>query len=836
MADFNPTSEWDSLGEVFYRKRELFRMNWLSDQIDLSRFIVAGAPFGGAIAMVRDDKKILRVKSGSLKPMVYIYSASGDRISSIKWDGGSVVQLGWSHDEELIIVVEDGSVLHYDIHGKFIRSQSLGEEVKASKILEAKIFRTFGGTGVAVLTTAYRYFVLSSINQDRLKRMADIPGIDCPPSSWTVIPDERSIKILVALGCDLFLVDGAQAQPRSPPMEKIPDAFTEMAISFDFNFLAMYGSNGTLWVGTSDLQSVFCECSTGTTQRPSQLAWCGGGAIVCHWEGILFMIGPNKDYVNYVTVGEACLISEPDGLRVVTNDLHEFVQKIPDVVQDVFAIGSDQPGAVLLDAFKEFERKSAKADEYIRIIRDNKTLVKAIHQCISAAGAELEPSYQRILLRASSFGKCFLDEFDSKPFVNMCQMLRVLNAIRDYRIAVPLTMAEFQKLSFPILVDRLILRRHFLLAMRICEYLNIRDMDGASRVLAHWACYKVEQRVIDDQELARQIYSKLRDAHGISYTDIAEKATECGRRSLAIELLNFEPNAKKQVPVLVKMNEMGLALQKAIESGDTELVYDVVLQLKESMQRDQFLMTIQQSPVAFDLYLQMCRSENKEELKGLYNMADMRVEEASVCVEMCLRSSDIHEKREHLEEARQLYGFAKRSFETKATEDELKLLEHQKMLEEKLGVKYVGLSLFDTIHLLLMRNSPFVEKLRSQFKVSDKRFSWLKIRALAAGKKYDELLMLAKSKKSPIGFEPFFQVVHDNGNGDIAAARRFIPLLPPEGRIRCLLALRDVLQAAAEAHALRDVGKLEQIMSKARNATEQQKVGALKAELLSKRK
>ena len=63
-----------------------------------------------------------------------------------------------------------------------------------------------------------------------------------------------------------------------------------------------------------------------------------------------------------------------------------------------------------------------------------------------------------------------------------------------------------------------------------------------------------------------------------------------------------------------------------------------------------------------------------------------------------------------------------------------------------------------------------MDKLKSQFKVSDKRLSrkinfnlfslrfvfrfwWLRIRALAAAKKYEELMTFAKSKKSPIGYE-----------------------------------------------------------------------------------
>jgi len=37
------------------------------------------------------------------------------------------------------------------------------------------------------------------------------------------------------------------------------------------------------------------------------------------------------------------------------------------------------------------------------------------------------------------------------------------------------------------------------------------------------------------------------------------------------QLLNFEPKASEQVPLLLKMNRDSIALTKAIESGDTDL-------------------------------------------------------------------------------------------------------------------------------------------------------------------------------------------------------------------------------------------------------------------------
>ena len=82
---------------------------------------------------------------------------------------------------------------------------------------------------------------------------------------------------------------------------------------------------------------------------------------------------------------------------------------------------------------------------------------------------------------------------------------------------------------------------------------------------------QVQQTNVDDEQVARTIAHKLGDTPGVSYSEIANRAIECGRVELAIRLLDFEPKAAEQVPLLMKMKRDELALSKAIESGDTDL-------------------------------------------------------------------------------------------------------------------------------------------------------------------------------------------------------------------------------------------------------------------------
>ncbi|XP_066266739.1 vacuolar protein sorting-associated protein 16 homolog isoform X3 [Branchiostoma lanceolatum] len=785
------TGDWNPLGQVFYRKQEIYSMGWRD--IDLDKFVVAAAPYGGPIALIRDETKLVRVQ-GSIRPVIYIYTSSGREISSIRWNSGHVIHLGWSCSEELLCVQEDGSVLVYDIFGQFKRTFSMGTEAKEMKVRDCRIFNSHQGTGLAVMTSTYRIFMVNNVDEPRIRRMADVPGLDAPPSSWVVISQDRQSRVLLARENDLYLLDhGGQYSRQLAPVSQQVEAYTEMAVSFNNKYLALFTNSGLLWIGSSDLERAYCEFDTKCPQRPKQLAWCGTGAIVGYWENILLMVGPGKDYVKYNVDSTVHLVPELDGLRILSNYIHEFLHKVPTVVECVFKIGSIEPGAMLYEASREFQNGSPKADEYIRMIQDR--LQAAVDQCIQAAGSEHEPTTQRMLLRAASFGKCFLSDMNPEPFVRMCRMLRVLNSVRDFTIGIPLSCAQLEQLSMPVLIDRLVLRRQYPLAIRVCQYLKMPDAEGVSRILAHWACYKVQQTHVDDELIARSINEKLRDAPGISYSEIAAKAAECGRTELAIRLLEYEPKSAEQVPLLMKMGRDQLALAKAVDSGDTDLVYTVVMHLKEKLTLGDFLMTIRNLPTAQSLYLQYCKEQNREMLQDLYYQEDNFQESANCRVMDSYNETRMDERIRALQQAQEAYTKARNDFAAKATEEQVRLLKYQMRLEEELKRPYLDLSLHDTISQLTTEgNHKLAEQLRKEFKVPDKRFWWLKIQALAEGSDWAELDRFAKSKKSPIGYEPFIDVCLKHQNR--YEANKYVGRIPDPGKVKAYIKIGNLEQAA----------------------------------------
>ncbi len=126
--------DWHPLGQILYRKWHVYDMSW-DPKIKLENFIVCGAPFGGPIAMMLDIKKAnLQPEMEIFHNKLLIKTSSGNHISTIDWDDKPIVGMGWSDQEHLITVLENGCVKLFDIHGKQLTHFSLLEHFSRSEV------------------------------------------------------------------------------------------------------------------------------------------------------------------------------------------------------------------------------------------------------------------------------------------------------------------------------------------------------------------------------------------------------------------------------------------------------------------------------------------------------------------------------------------------------------------------------------------------------------------------------------------------------------------------------------------------------------------------------
>lgn len=402
---------------------------------------------------------------------------------------------------------------------------------------------------------------------------------------------------------------------------------------------------------------------------------------------------------------------------------------------------------------EQLEKKSPKADENIRRIRSS--LPAAVDACIKAAGHEFDVYWQKRLLKAASFGKSVLELYNSDEFVEMTEKLRVLTAVRDYQIGLPISYEQYLRLTPGGLIERLISRHEYLLAIRVSEYLQI----PADRIYVHWACQKVRVSTVDDEAVCKRVVQRLEGMPGISFEVIAQTAYDEGRSHLATQLLNHEPRAGKQVRLLLKMEEDELALDKAIESGDDDLVNYVLLHLKSKLPLASFFRMINTRPMASALVETATRGEDTELLKDLYYQDDRPIDGSNVLLAEALREADPQRKTDKLHLASRLLSDSKDPtvvLHQKLISEASQLLKTQETLDKDLAdrTEYLGLSLNETVYRLIRTGyGKRAHKMQGEFKMLDKTYWWLRLRALVAKRDWGELEEIGKAKKSPIGWE-----------------------------------------------------------------------------------
>ena len=600
----------------------------------------------------------------------------------------------------------------------------------------------------------------------------------------------RTVEVFLSLNNTVFVVDPTTAEDRG--LDSGP--FQRISVSPNGKFAGLYTADNKLWVVTSDFQNKLSEYDSRSKEPPLDVQWCANSAVVLAWEDEIHVVGPNGAAVKYFFDDPVFLLPDLDGIRLLTKGTCDFLQRVPDATEEIFKPGSTSPAAVLLDALEELNNKSPKADDIIQLIKPN--LSEAVDLCIQAAGQEFDVKWQKVLLKAASFGKSTLELYDSDDFVEMTDTLRVLNAVRFYEIGLTLSYDQYLHLNPSRLIRRLLNRSQYLLAFRLADFLGL----SSDSVYMHWAGQKAKHASGDEQAISKSIVRKLQGRKGVSFEAIARAAWIEGRGRLATELLGHEPRAHKQIPLLMQMQEDELALDRAIEGGDTDLMFYVLLALKKKMALPAFFRLVCERSVALAVVQASAREDDTEFLKDLYYQDDRRLEGASILMLDSVQQSETQAKVDKLKNAENLLKDNSKefSFELKAIDEQTRLLKMQEAFDKDRprsraaatadarpsssaavqldSEPYTGQSLDRTLYNLLRTNQPKrAQRLIAEFKMPDRSTTWLRLRALIARRDWRELDEWTRSlKKAPVvGWEVFFDECLSAGNARLAAG--FIP-------------------------------------------------------------
>lgn len=680
-----------------------------------------------------------------------------------------------------------------------------------------------------------------------------------------------------------------------PPIDTVPyekGKVRILAVSHDGLHLAVYFQSGVLYLGQlksenrelamTKLCSVNLAGGQGQGPQgrarnggggafvPDSIAWCGSDSALCFSSLASQCLLVSKEGCLEATFlpGFVGAVSELDSARIFSTGCQERIQCVPDAARQVLAIGSVSPGAKLRLASEEFSAKSHRAQEHVKrlLVADNvaaetssggtTVMAAAVAQCIEAACFVSDPVYQKELLRAAQLGKAFLlnssyqavfgagcvrlaSAAAGDAFADACRTLRVLNTLKHYKVGMPLTIEEYRHLTPRAVVDRLLNRRLFPLADMICQWLGFPDRTGRSRVLAHWACYKVGTDLAagssgggvgGQQDLlfggdgggrvglgaaspaaaataaalaAAAIRSKIGNNPHISYSDMAHKAEKAGKRDLAVKLLEYETSVAKQVPLLLKLNQENQALTRALASGDRDLVYSVIVELRKKLPSTDFHMLVRKFPLAKTLYEAYCRTlgDSNGALLDWYIQEDDFGAQAALAFQRTMSSDTARPETRiaHLISVQELFIKAKNSASSSSStsaassststtgigngdsyaalvEEQIRLLRCQTNLESKLpGKTFVGSSLVQTIGDLVLHDElKLAEKVRADFKLDERRFMWIKLDTWARLHRWEDLKKYVKiTKKKPVPNVQVVKLAKKHGGAE-EAAKQFL--------------------------------------------------------------
>ena len=605
--------DWKPLGPTLYVSLEtLYPLNnnkglrWgeqhSSKPIVLEYMKLFCCGHGGLVAMVRDETKIvLQLGVPETERAIRVCTLSGFLVEELElknFDGSMhahVFDVGWTGDDCLVVVDELGHAHAYRNVGSGHAQCSvfsLGTACKREGLGEMII----ASSGIYFRTKENRFWCIRDLTTPSPIPLADIGEEAGVIHCFDVIPSiDGALEVVVAINSELFTLDERQSIRFAIGV----GPFVKLAVSQNGLMIAAVNASGfvfvfqnesvLLQVSISDTipflvenQSIESGVPSGT---PSYLEWCGADAIVAYWQDLhhMLVIAMDGTY-EWIEVGEIHGISsEVDGVCLLSQDRVQLCRIVPEAAASVLEPGSVSPGAILHDSRKLLGNEDVRASVEILDIIENNTIEEAVDSCLYSAGFTLDSHTQQSLIKAGCFGMAFspLASKDSKMIVgrgnrviDLARSLRILNALRDPSIGMPLTLVQYGYLGLARVIHRLCSLGHFYIALKICESVN----HSPEVVLLEWSKRKISSCVVGctDEDLFAALRGNLDSYHAIPWSVIADHALTCGRSQLASKLIELDVSIKKQIPLLLQTGKLQAAMQQALAEGDPDTIFHVL--------------------------------------------------------------------------------------------------------------------------------------------------------------------------------------------------------------------------------------------------------------------
>lgn len=283
---------------------------------------------------------------------IEIFDSYGRKVSEIPWSSkneSTLLYFEWSNNEELYCLTKKGDVYIYDINGLLKQTLNLYVQVK-----DCKFFIQDDKFGFVILNEMNKFLSFSNANNFKPFKYPELPKSVSDPNtifSWNIgrfnanCPD-----LLFSLDNEIYLLSFMRP------------SYTQLRYTFDLKqtkinqinsnlkttSVALYLSNGNLmFVELNDLNLVFTsEFETKSLSKPDNLIWFCDQAVCITWKDIILIVNAKRKWTTYHTDEKESyfIVNELDGVRIISNKTHEFIEILSTDIVDIFGVGSEKPG------------------------------------------------------------------------------------------------------------------------------------------------------------------------------------------------------------------------------------------------------------------------------------------------------------------------------------------------------------------------------------------------------------------------------------------------------------------------------------------------------------
>lgn len=162
------------------------------------------------------------------------------------------------------------------------------------------------------------------------------------------------------------------------------------------------------------------------------------------------------------------------------------------------------------------------------------------------------------------------------------------------------------------------------------------------------------------------------------------------------------------------MGEIKQALKKAIESGETDLVYLVLFYMMHNMTTEQVVLILSDANepsfiLAREALFKYCKFQNVEYLRKFYSYAHM-IHECGIqaVTDYCKCPTDSNYQK-ILEIALKMFSYRKGE-EYTATDEEIRIRKEQEKMKEELQVDCIGATVTETIYTCFLKKDVCISK------------------------------------------------------------------------------------------------------------------------------